>query len=542
MLRSLHAELGFAPVDVAVVEQLFKRYDMNSDNSLAFQEFFELFKGELRRSAFDRSSMVSREFFITRREEDVWSIYDKKKELGAGSFGQAFLAKHRVSGDDRCVKAVQKTRTSLPLDDIEKEILIMRQVDHPHIVRLFEWFEDNSRFYLVLEALKGGTLKEVMLHLQSQKKGIRESWTQSVLAQVVDAMAFCHNLRLIHKDIKDENIMLLRKDPDFDEPFAVIIDLGIAEMFSTADPVGREMGGTPLTMAPEVWKGSFGPKCDVFSLGCVLFQLLSGNYPFMATTLRPQAWLRLHKRGPNWSMVKASPSGKDMCQQMLAYDEHRRPSMAELCEHEYLQEDESELTNSVSAEQFDEFTQFCHMQDVKRSLLLEIAAQLPLDRAGEVIELFESLDDDASGHLSQQELEMFFNQMGIQDQGLIGATFGALDVDTDGTLSFSEFSAGALLLFKDKLEERLLHLFRQHDVNGNHFLDLHEAHEFLEDATAAVDKNHRGPDADQMMQRVIKDAEDGVLSYEQLRKHILANVNSRPSTIANSSRRSSARC
>jgi len=294
-------------------------------------------------------------------------------------------------------------------------------------------------------------------------------------------------------------------------------------------------------MAPEVWKGSFGPKCDVFSLGCVLFQLLSGNYPFMATTLKPQAWLRLHKRGPNWSMVKTSTSGKEMCKQMLTFDENRRPSMAELCEHDYLQVDENELKATVSAEQFVEFTQFCHMQDVKRSLLLEIAAQLPLDRAGEVIELFESLDHDSSGHLSQRELELFFQRMGIQNQALIGATFGALDVDTDGALSFSEFSAGALLLFKDKLEERLLHLFRQHDVNGNHFLDLHEAHQFLEDATASVDKHHRGPDADQMMQRVMKDAEDGLLTYEQLRKHILADINSRPSTMANSSRRSSAR-
>merc|ERR1712113_1318890 len=108
-------------------------------------------------------------------------------------------------------------------------------------------------------------------------------------------------------------------------------------------------------MAPEVWNGSFGPKCDVFSLGCVMFELLSGNYPFKATTLKPQAWLRLHKRGPNWSMIKTTASGKDMCQQMLTYDEQRRPSMAELCEHSYLQEDENELRASVvSAEQFEE--------------------------------------------------------------------------------------------------------------------------------------------------------------------------------------------
>merc|ERR1719437_386577 len=117
-------------------------------------------------------------------------------------------------------------------------------------------------------------------------------------------MAFCHNLRLIHKDIRDENIMLLRKDPDFDEPFAVIIDLGIAEMFNLADPTGHQVGGTPTTMAPEVWRGNFGPKCDVWSLGCVLFQLLTGEMPFMARSMTPSAWQQLHRRGPDWSLVR----------------------------------------------------------------------------------------------------------------------------------------------------------------------------------------------------------------------------------------------
>merc|ERR1719394_1535282 len=100
--------------------------------------------------------------------------------------------------------------------------------------------------------------------------------------------------------------MLLKKDPDFEEPFVVIIDLVIAEMFSVADPAGRIIGGTPMTMAPEVWRGNFGPKCDVFSLGVVLYSVLSGSFPFMATSMNPEAWVKLHKRGPDWSKIKSS--------------------------------------------------------------------------------------------------------------------------------------------------------------------------------------------------------------------------------------------
>merc|ERR1740117_1406475 len=99
----------------------------------------------------------------------------------------------------------------------------MRQVDHPHIVRLFGWYEDKLRIYLVMEALKGGTIKDAILELQKEKKGLREEWIRDVTKQCIGAMAYVHNLRLIHKDIKDENIMLLNNEKKFERPYAVLI-------------------------------------------------------------------------------------------------------------------------------------------------------------------------------------------------------------------------------------------------------------------------------------------------------------------------------
>mmetsp|Transcript_29225 Transcript_29225/g.89935 ORF Transcript_29225/g.89935 Transcript_29225/m.89935 type:complete len:724 (+) Transcript_29225:101-2272(+) len=519
VLRDLHTELDLAMPDINCAEQLFKKFDVNNDRSLASREFFELLKSMLRRSAFDRSSTVNREFFITKQTTDVWKVYDRTRELGAGSFGKAYLAKSKRGGEERVVKAVLKTRSTMPLDDIEQEILIMRQVDHPHVVRLFEWYEDSNHYYLVLEALKGGTLKDVVLNMQKQRKGVKEEWIRKVMGQVVEAMAFCHSLRLIHKDLKDENIMLLRKDPDFNEPYAVVIDLGIAEMFSVADPNGREMGGTPTTMAPEVWTGSFGPKCDVFSLGCVLFEMLSGNYPFMANSMKPAAWLRVHKKGPDWNLVRTSREGKELCKRMLAYVESARPSMVECREDPYFSVDRSQLS-TVPPAQFQPFAAFCEQQAAKRSLLLEIAARLPMERAGEVIKLFESIDSDYSGHLSKQELERYLRHMEITDEALIQDTFQALDADRDGKLSFSEFAAGALLLFKDKLEERLYELFKDHDRNGSGELDIAEAKDFLDDVSAAVDRDSGGVQPS-MLRQLMDEAQGGVLTYEQLRQHIL---------------------
>jgi len=265
VLKTASRELDIASVDTAMAESLFKNFDVNDDKSLAFGEFMELFRTLLRRSAFDRSTVLRREFFINKVQESVWNVFERKKELGTGTFGTAYLAKRNDTGELRVVKQVQKSRTRMPLDDIEQEILIMRQVDHPHIVRLFQWYEDAGHLYLVLEALVGGTLKEVLMEMQKKNKGLKEDWIRKVIHQSCGGMAYCHSLRLVHKDLKDENIMLLRKDPEFEEPFAVIIDLGIAEMFSVADPTGRktshaasERGGRGSAAPPRRWPQKFG--------------------------------------------------------------------------------------------------------------------------------------------------------------------------------------------------------------------------------------------------------------------------------------------
>lgn len=539
VMNTLHRELDLPAPDEKCAITLFKKFDTNSTNSLGFPEFIELFKASLRRSAFDRSSMLNREFFVTKSADDVWKCYTKKKQLGSGSFGTAFLATRKDTGEERVVKAVKKSRTHLPIDEIEQEIIIMRQVDHPHVVRLFEWYEDTTKIYLVLEALKGGTLKEVLLLLQGKSKGLKEDWIRKVTLQSTEAMAYCHSLRLIHKDLKDENVMLLKKDPDFEEPFAVIIDLGIAEMFSVADPNGRMIGGTPMTMAPEVWNGTFGPKCDVFSLGVVLFEMLAGCYPFVATSMAASAWTSLHRRGPDWSKCKATPQAVSMCKAMLTYSDAERPTMAQCCGHEWYRLNRREL-KTIAPTQFAPFAAFAHQQQVKRSLLLEIASQLPMDRAGTVVQLFEDLDVNSDGTISPAELQVLFTKMGIEDVDLVKQTFAALDADQDGSLTFTEFAAGALLLFKDRLEEALLLLFKKHDPNFDGLLDRAEAKDFLDNALHAMSFDGRQIDSEALVDRLMQGSPNGSISFEQVRAYLLGS-NSRANTPAPSTRASSTR-
>lgn len=521
VMKALELEHGIPVPKPDVLERLIKKYDTDNDACLKFEEFYDMLISALRIQAFDHSTVHDREFFVTKQRGDVWKKYSKVKEMGSGTFGTAFLAKHRGTQEERVIKAVRKGRAKIPIEEIEREIILMRQVDHPHIVRLFEWFEDNRRIYLVMESLKGGTLQKIVLDFVKKKKTLNEDWIRSVTRQSIEAMAYCHGLRLIHKDIKDENIMLLKKDPDFSDPFVVIIDLGVAEMFSVADPACHEIGGSPATIAPEVWRGNFGPKCDVWSLGCVLFEMLAGAMPFMTRTIQADAWLKLHKRGPDWKLCKASSVSRDLCKQMLTYVEEKRPTMRELLQHEWFEAGDGTFRDHVDAEQFGPLVKYVEESALKRNLLLQMASSLPMGEAGNIHKIFEAVDKNRDGSLTAEELREAFRRMGLTHDENFEEIWNALDVDGDGTLSFTEFAAAMLFLCKDILEERLYAMFYEYDTDHNGLLDREEAKEFLSSATMLLKEDADQAEARNLLRDLLPKRGEHI-NFETLKEALLA--------------------
>eukprot|EP00927_Polykrikos_kofoidii_P086423 TRINITY_DN9680_c1_g2_i1.p1 TRINITY_DN9680_c1_g2~~TRINITY_DN9680_c1_g2_i1.p1 ORF type:complete len:765 (-),score=180.00 TRINITY_DN9680_c1_g2_i1:71-2365(-) len=529
ILERLHSKFGIRMVkDDNQCERLFKKYDVRHDQHLDFEEFYDLLLAMLRETAFSARDVVSREFFITKASSKVWHDWEKLKQLGSGTFGTAYLCKNRT-GEDCVVKAVKKSRVKIPIEDVEREILVMRQIDHPHVVRLFKWYEDRRRIYLCMEAIKGGTLKDVSLEYQKARKGLKEEWIREVTRQVISALAYCHSLRMIHKDIKDENIMLLKQEGKFDKPFAIVIDLGVSEMFALSDPTGREVGGTPVTMAPEVWSNSFGPKCDVWSVGVVLFEMLTGTFPFMATSMNGDAWIRLHRRGPDWNSVKSSATGRSLCQAMLTFHDARRPTMAKCLTHDWFTSTEKHKLTTVTPAQFLGLQAFCKESDVKRTLLLEVASRLPVEKAQDIVQIFERVDANGDGRLSRHELQDFFADMGIRDEEMIAKLFRVLDVDGNNELSFSEFSACLLTLFKDLLEDRLETLIAEYDNDGDGSIDRGQAAAMMHSVAAALGK---GDDELAVLGKRFA-TKDAKLSYGDFRAGLLQSSRS-------SSRRSTA--
>jgi len=518
-LKQLNERIGVPVPTTAVTEQLFKRFDFNGDGNLNFDEFYELFVTSMRRFAFDRSTLMGRDVFVSKQQGKVWDSFQCVKKLGTGSFGACYLVKDKKSGDERVVKAAGKSQVKLPVEDVEREIMVMLQLDHPHVVRLYAWYEGSNSIYLVLDALKGGTLNDVVLqNFQAQGRHIPEDWIRTVTRQSLEAMAYCHSKRVIHKDIKDENVMLLRKDPDYSEPHAVIIDLGVSEMFGLADPKGKMMAGTPTTMAPEVWSGAFGPKCDVWSLGCVLFEMLAGDVPFCARSFDPKDWQALHKRGPDWKMVTTSNGGRDLCQQMLQYREGERPTMVECLKHKWFTSGHEDL-GQVPAEQFERLQTFTEQTAMKRALCYEIAARLPMEQGEKIFKFFRRIDENRDGSISRSELINGFKKMGMKDQELMDKLFDILDVDGDGCLSLNEFAAGVMMVFTDLLEERFRALFRKHDEDSDGSLSRSELKQFLANAIHLSTKTS-GRRPSEIIDEVSRGCGE-TMSYEDIKSKLL---------------------
>ncbi|CAE8600524.1 unnamed protein product, partial [Polarella glacialis] len=184
--------------------------------------------------------------------------------------------------------------------------------------------EDDRFVYILMEPAEGGELLTVIKEIYEQRvHALSETWAARVFQQCLSAIAYCHERGILHKDLKSENIMLLSRDR-VASPHVVIIDFGVSELLSTTrGPQGQThrnrgsaLAGTCTTMAPEVWTGDFGPKCDVWSLGCVLFEFLSGRPPFMARNHEDGSeWLRLHRAGPDWSkLARISGLAQQICQ------------------------------------------------------------------------------------------------------------------------------------------------------------------------------------------------------------------------------------
>ena len=153
----------------------------------------------------------------------------------------------------------------------QDEIFILSKLDHPNILKLYEVYSDEKRYYIVTEYCKGGELFDEIV-----KKGtFSEKEAASIIKQILQAVAYFHDLKIVHRDLKPENVLI---DKELNDTLKVI-DFGTSIQIKDGEFL-TNTHGTSYYIAPEVLKKKYSEKCDVWSVGVMLYILLSGTPPF----------------------------------------------------------------------------------------------------------------------------------------------------------------------------------------------------------------------------------------------------------------------
>ncbi|XP_015331696.1 serine/threonine-protein kinase MARK2-like, partial [Marmota marmota marmota] len=256
-------------------------------------------------------------------EDALMGQYEVLRCIGQGSFGTVRLARHILTGAEVAMKTVRKGQLDPAF--LQAEVAIMKAVDHPSVVQLFQVVETADHVYLVMEYAGWGQLLQYI----PEGVGLPEQEAQGLFEQMASALRTCHAKGIVHRDVKAENILLDSRGR------IKLCDFGVSGQFRRGELL-HTVCGTITYWAPEMFlPGAYsGPPVDVWSLGVVLYLMLTGHLPFEGDTFEELKDQVLHR---SWVLpAHLSFNTQDLVADMLTVDTMDRPSMAQVATHEWL--------------------------------------------------------------------------------------------------------------------------------------------------------------------------------------------------------------
>lgn len=256
-----------------------------------------------------------------------WRLEDFEigRPLGKGKFGNVYLAREKKSKFIIALKVMFKSQLQSHNVEhqLQREIEIQSHLRHPHILRLYGYFHDEARVYLILEYAPKGELYQ---HLTKEKM-FDDKQSASYIYQVCDALKYCHSKKVIHRDIKPENILISANG------MLKIADFG----WSVHAPSSRRatMCGTMDYLPPEMLENSvYDEKVDLWAIGILIYEFLVGRPPFEAnsTSATYERIRRVDLRFP----AHVSDDAKDLISRLLRKDPKQRPTIEEVMVHPWV--------------------------------------------------------------------------------------------------------------------------------------------------------------------------------------------------------------
>ena len=373
----------------------------------------------------------------------------------------------------RAIKKLPKNRIKHP-ERLQTEIDVMKTSDHPYIVKLYEVWEDDRYIYLVQECCNGGELFNYII----KKKKLTEREAATIFHQLLTAVNYLHQNNIVHRDLKPENLLFANEDCDLG--LLKLCDFGLAKNCVNTSKKMVSKIGTPFYIAPEVLgNAGYGPSCDLWSCGVILFILLSGVPPFFGNT-EARIFEKIRNatfdfKRPEWSSV--SESAKDLIRNLLVVNPEVRFNMEQTLAHPWISSNESvsDAPLEINLESLQDFTNGNRLRKV---VLLCVASQCSDMEIHSLREAFIKLDTNGDGTLSLAELQQGVATVpGLNMQ--IENLMSEMDIDRSGRIDYSEFLASSLDKNIYLQEERLYSAFKIFDRDNSGKISAVELREIL---------------------------------------------------------------
>ena len=404
--------------------------------------------------------------FIKNLKQSIYTTYTLKSELGSGSYGRVVSAIHNQTHESRAIKIINKLtiKSDETRSKIMNEVEILKNLDHPNIVKLYEFHEDDTNLYLVMELCTGGELLDSII----SNGNFDEAQAVLYLKQILSAVVYLHSLNIVHRDLKLENLLIEHSRSSNIK----IIDFGASCSFVPGKFLDYRIG-TLNYLAPEVIRKKYTERCDVWSCGVILYVLLSGKLPFSnkakAETVKLIQVGEYDIEGGVWESI--SSDAKDLVVSMLEVNPVKRLTAAGAFAHPWLQNCsqppiKANLLQIVSQN----LKSFNETSKLQRAVIRFIASQLlTASEKGDFINIFKTLDSDAVGKISEAELRTHWRNIFNEELSEEEAHQIMIRIDTDrsGFIEYSEFLVAAMDRKKLLSPEHLEAVFQAFDSDKN---------------------------------------------------------------------------
>ena len=418
---------------------------------------------------------------ISKNKSTLRDVYEIKSELGEGGYGKVFKVLHKKMQIYRAMKMISVNSKNED-EKTDEEIELLRQLDHPNIVKLFEYFSEDDKYYLITEYCEGGDLNEKLI---KKEKKLSELSAGYIMYQIFRALIYCHNTHhLIHRDIKPDNIVVFRTNNADDDLYDVkLIDFGISKIFKKKNN-DNKVKGSPNYIAPEVLQYKiYDEKCDIWSCGVILYILVIGKNPFIGKTREEtnNNIMRGAYTFPPGFIDKSSPEIRDLIQQCLKINPSERISAKKALEHNFfnlyqIKEFFIHVTEAFLNKTINNIKKY----DIKNSLqeltfTYLVHNYLNKDEISQIHRVFSKFNERNDGKLTKAELtkgllKYLYKGKKNRDAAEKEAKciFDKLDGNKNGYIECEEFVRAGIdkKLLKNKKELEFTFEFLDKDKNG----------------------------------------------------------------------------